>query len=53
MVWRLVIGLALTLAAFALAGRRVWMLYRLGASAQPVEPEPHARYRAARARHRE
>jgi len=39
MVWRLVIGLALTLAAFALAGRRVWMLYRLGASAQPVEPD--------------
>jgi Fe-S oxidoreductase len=39
MVWRLVIGLALTAAAFALAGRRVWALYRIGAAAQPVEPD--------------
>ncbi|GAA4957815.1 (Fe-S)-binding protein [Yinghuangia aomiensis] len=39
MVVRLVIGLALTAAAFALAGRRVFTLYRLGASGQPVEPD--------------
>jgi len=35
---RLVIGLALTAVAFALAGRRVYMLYRLGRTGQPVEP---------------
>jgi hypothetical protein len=30
--------LTITAVAFALAGRRVWMLYRLGRTAQPVEP---------------
>ncbi|MDI2130917.1 (Fe-S)-binding protein [Yinghuangia seranimata] len=39
MVVRLVIGLTLTAVAFALAGRRVLTLYRLGASGQPVEPD--------------
>src|SRR5438445_13449472 len=39
MLWRLVIGLALTVAAFALAGRRAWTLYRLGMAGQPVEPD--------------
>jgi len=38
MVLRLVLGLAITAAAFALAGRRVWMLYRIGRTGQPVEP---------------
>jgi Fe-S oxidoreductase len=33
-----VIGLAMTLAAFAVAGRRVLMLYRLATAGQPVEP---------------
>jgi Fe-S oxidoreductase len=37
-VARLVIGLGLTALAFALAGRRIHMLYRLGRSGQPVEP---------------
>jgi Fe-S oxidoreductase len=36
---RLVLGLALTAAAFALAGRRVLMLYRLARSGQPTEPD--------------
>jgi len=35
---RLVIGLAMTLAAFAVAGRRVLQLYRLMRAGQPVEP---------------
>jgi len=35
---RLVLGLAITVVAFALAGRRVLMLYRLGRAGQPVEP---------------
>jgi Fe-S oxidoreductase len=35
---RLTIGLAMTAVAFWLAGRRLWMLYRLGRVAQPVEP---------------
>jgi Fe-S oxidoreductase len=35
---RLVLGLLLTAAAFALAGRRVLTLYRIGRSGQPVEP---------------
>jgi Fe-S oxidoreductase len=33
-----VIGLAMTLAAFAVAGRRVLMLYRTAMAGQPVEP---------------
>jgi Fe-S oxidoreductase len=35
---RLVLGLAITAAALALAGRRVLMLYQLGRTGQPVEP---------------
>jgi Fe-S oxidoreductase len=35
---RLVLGLAITVAAFALAGRRAFMLYRLARAGQPVEP---------------
>jgi Fe-S oxidoreductase len=38
LIVRLVIGLAITAVAFALAGRRVLMLYRLGRAGQPVEP---------------
>jgi Fe-S oxidoreductase len=38
MTVRLVLGLAITLVAFALAGRRVFMLYRLARAGQPVEP---------------
>ncbi|MCF2525836.1 (Fe-S)-binding protein [Yinghuangia soli] len=37
MVVRLVIGLAITAVAFALAGRRLLVLYRLGKTGQPVE----------------
>jgi Fe-S oxidoreductase len=33
---RIIIGLALTVVAFAIAGRRVWWLYRLAASGQPA-----------------
>jgi Fe-S oxidoreductase len=33
---RIIIGLALTAVAFALAGRRVWWLYRLARSGQPA-----------------
>jgi Fe-S oxidoreductase len=36
---RLVLGLAMTAVAFALAGRRVLMLYRLGRSGQPADPD--------------
>ncbi|MET3421385.1 Fe-S oxidoreductase [Actinoplanes tereljensis] len=35
---RLVLGIAITLAVFAVAGRRALQLYRLGRSGQPVEP---------------
>jgi Fe-S oxidoreductase len=35
---RLTIGLTMTAVAFWLAGRRLWMIYRLGRAAQPVEP---------------
>jgi Fe-S oxidoreductase len=35
---RLTIGLTMTAVAFWLAGRRLWMLSRLGRAAQPVEP---------------
>ncbi|GIJ46265.1 Fe-S oxidoreductase [Virgisporangium aliadipatigenens] len=38
MILRLVLGLAMTAVAFALAGRRVWALYRIGRAGQPVEP---------------
>jgi len=36
---RLVIGLAMALAAFAAAGRRILLLYRLANAGQPVEPD--------------
>src|SRR3954451_9359719 len=36
MVARMVIGLVLTLAAFAIAGRRLWWLQRLALSGQPA-----------------
>jgi len=36
---RMVLGLLMTAVAFALAGRRVMTLYRLGRSGQPVEPD--------------
>ena len=39
MVVRLVVGLAIALAAFAVAGRRVLMLYRLARAGQPAEPD--------------
>jgi Fe-S oxidoreductase len=34
----MVLGLLLTAAAFAIAGRRVWLLLRLGRAGQPAEP---------------
>jgi Fe-S oxidoreductase len=37
-VVRLVLGLAITLGVFAVAGRRAFMLYRLARTGQPVEP---------------
>jgi Fe-S oxidoreductase len=33
---RIIIGLVLTVLAFAIAGRRLWWLYRLGTSGQPA-----------------
>ena len=39
MAVRLVIGLAIALAAFAVAGRRVLMLYRVGRAGQPADPD--------------
>ena len=36
MALRIIVGLALTVIAFAIAGRRVWWLYRLAASGQPA-----------------
>ncbi len=36
MVLRIIVGLALTAVAFALAGRRLWWLFRLGRAAQPA-----------------
>jgi Fe-S oxidoreductase len=33
---RIIVGLVLTVVAFAIAGRRVWWLYRLAASGQPA-----------------
>ncbi|WP_199512557.1 (Fe-S)-binding protein [Nucisporomicrobium flavum] len=38
MVLRIVLGLLMTAVAFAVAGRRLAMLYRIGRAAQPVEP---------------
>ncbi|HEX5994687.1 MAG TPA: hypothetical protein VFY84_06060, partial [Jiangellales bacterium] len=38
MTVRLVVGLAITLVALALAGRRVLVLYRLARAGQPAEP---------------
>src|SRR5205823_4964673 len=38
MVVRMVLGLAMTAAAFWFAGRRLWMLYRLGRAGQPADP---------------
>ncbi len=38
MIVRLVLGLAITAVAFAVAGRRVYLLYRLARAGQPVEP---------------
>ncbi len=38
MTARIVIGLLMTLIAFAITGRRLSMLYRLGRTGQPVEP---------------
>jgi len=36
---RLVLGLVITAVAFALAGRRLWTLWRLGRAGQPVDPD--------------
>ncbi len=36
MVLRIIVGLALTAVAFAIAGRRLWWLYRLGRAGQPA-----------------
>ncbi len=38
MIPRLTVGLAMTAVAFWFAGRRLFMLYRLGRAGQPVEP---------------
>ena len=48
MVARMIIGLGLTVIAFAVAGRRVWWLGRLAFSGQPA-PERVA-YRQVRTR---
>ncbi|HEV2346902.1 MAG TPA: (Fe-S)-binding protein, partial [Actinocrinis sp.] len=39
MVLRMILGLAITAAALALAGQRVLTLYRLGRTGQPVDPD--------------
>ena len=36
MALRIIVGLALTVVAFALAGRRLWWLYRVGRAGQPA-----------------
>ncbi len=36
MALRIIVGLALTAVAFAIAGRRLWWLYRLGRTGQPA-----------------
>ncbi len=38
MLVRIIVGMAITAAAFTLAGRRVLMLYRLARAGQPAEP---------------
>ena len=45
MVVRIVVGLVLTVAAFALAGRRLWWLARVGRAGQPA-PERIAAVRS-------
>ncbi len=45
MVVRIVVGLVVTVAAFALAGRRLWWLYRAGRAGQPA-PERIAAVRS-------
>ena len=45
MVVRIVVGLGLTVVAFALAGRRLWWLYRVGRTGQPA-PERIAAVRS-------
>ena len=47
MVVRIVVGLVLTVAAFALAGRRLWWLARVGRTGQPA-PERIAAVRTIR-----
>ena len=49
MALRIIIGLALTVIAFAIAGRRMWWLYRLATSGQPA-PERIAAVREHPAR---
>ena len=49
MVVRIVVGLVLTVAAFALAGRRLWWLVRVGRAGQPA-PERVAAVRSHPAR---
>jgi Fe-S oxidoreductase len=44
-VLRIIVGIAVTVAALALAGQRVWWLYRVGRKAQPA-PERVAAVRA-------
>ncbi|MFI1994546.1 (Fe-S)-binding protein [Actinoplanes sp. NPDC020271] len=36
---RIVVGLLMTAVAAIVAGRRLWLLYRIGRAAQPVEPD--------------
>ncbi len=38
MTVRIVVGLLMTAVAFWLAGKRLWLLYRIGKQGQPVEP---------------
>ncbi len=49
MAVRLIIGLLLTVAAFVIAGRRLWTLYRLGRSGQDVAQRPADPRRAVQA----
>ena len=48
MVVRIVVGLVLTVVAFALAGQRLWWLYRVARTGQPA-PERLAAVRRTRA----
>ena len=48
MVLRMIVGLGLTVVAFAVAGRRLWWLKRLAFSGQPA-PERLAYARSTRA----